>query len=825
MTGLLAETLIPLTGRELLVRVGLACALVVIGWIVKRRQPAWRNLTGTACLIIGGLGVVWCAGNWLLTHLPGVPPEVGVILTPMWSWEWVFGISAGLLILVATTYPDRVRHMPRLARRMLIGLRYMAAGVLIFGMMKPGIQWTRQDKQSAVFYVVTDVSRSMGTKDTSGGRSRYETQTKLLDDAAKLFEQLKKQGTIEFLEFGEKLTVAEQPSSVPTAQQTGIGHALEQLRLRGQGKKIAGGLLISDGAQRALPPINEDPRRAARLLGEQQFPINTVTLGASQIEGTSVDVALENLQTSPTVFVKNQAVVRANVRAQGAAGRGITIRLLVQQPGTAANGLEGPTLQVTGEPVQWQPKTADDVHPVELSFTPQVPGEYKVGLEIVPLDGELITTNNRQLTYLTVLKGGVNVLFFDKAGWWEQQYLRRIDESPDIQIDFKPIRIGRKVNSTPLDPNWFRPGQYDVYIIGDLPAEVFKVAGSRADALRLLARAVENGAGLLMLGGRQSFGAGGYGKTPLADVLPIDLPAQARENGEVKGEIQMQPTRLGVQHFIMRLESGDQNLKHWQSLPKLMGANRFGALKPVAQKLAENPQGEPLLVVQDYDRGRVAAFAGDTTWLWYSKGFEQEHQQFWRQVVLWLAHKETQGDDNVWVKMDERRIRMGQALTFTCGARDPQGNPVRDAKFAAEINGPQLAGASVPITTEGRDFSGKFAETLAPGDYTLKVQRVVNGQKQGLGVQARFLVYEEDLELTNPVADPALMDEIAQVSGGQALRAEQMNDFLASLAKRGLTPQVQQITTIPLWDNAAVILAFVAILSCEWCYRKWKGLV
>ena len=45
------------------------------------------------------------------------------------------------------------------------------------------------------------------------------------------------------------------------------------------------------------------------------------------------------------------------------------------------------------------------------------------------------------------------------------------------------------------------------------------------------------------------------------------------------------------------------------------------------------------------------AFAADSTWLWYLGGQHEAHQRFWQQVVLWLAHKDTQGDEAVWAKL------------------------------------------------------------------------------------------------------------------------------------------------------------------------------
>ena len=45
-----------------------------------------------------------------------------------------------------------------------------------------------------------------------------------------------------------------------------------------------------------------------------------------------------------------------------------------------------------------------------------------------------------------------------------------------------------------------------------------------------LAEAVNHGAGLIMLGGFHSFGPGGYGETPLADVLPVVMDRLERQS-------------------------------------------------------------------------------------------------------------------------------------------------------------------------------------------------------------------------------------------------------------------------------------------------------
>ena len=61
--------------------------------------------------------------------------------------------------------------------------------------------------------------------------------------------------------------------------------------------------------------------------------------------------------------------------------------------------------------------------------------------------------------------------------------------------------------------------RYRGIVLGSVEASFFT-----ADQLRMIAEFVsQRGGGLLALGGRHSFAEGGYGQTPLADVLPVVL--------------------------------------------------------------------------------------------------------------------------------------------------------------------------------------------------------------------------------------------------------------------------------------------------------------
>ena len=350
-------------------------------------------------------------------------------------------------------------------------------------------------------------------------------------------------------------------------------------------------------------------------------------------------------------------------------GRKVTVRLLVEdrngkKPGESGE-MKPPDAAVNTIPIVIHTPTSDsEVMTIDLSFQPQVAGDFKVAVEAVPLEGEVKTQNNLRQTILVVQKGGLKVAYFDTARP-EQKWLKHLGAAEKIQLDYQEIKAGEFKRGKQIDRAWFEPGKYDAYIIGDVPADTFD-----PEMLAALAARVDEGAGLMMIGGQHSFGPGGWASTPLADILPVEMsPNDYTPNGppnpdtQIEGDLQMVPTERGLDNYLMRIDPGDdQNQRRrWESLRPLAGANR---LRPKAgglvEVLAQSAEGAPLLVAQEYGRARVLAFAGDTTYLWYTYGHREAHQRFWRQVILWLCRKEMDSDKRVWVRADAER-RLGPA--------------------------------------------------------------------------------------------------------------------------------------------------------------------
>jgi hypothetical protein len=743
---------------------------------------------------------------------------------PVWGWSWTLLAALASLAVVMSTYRRRLASMTAPARSVLIGLRLATWSLVVFALLRPELLVIQTDPGSARIVVLTDKSRSMTVRDGPGGSSRRDWMLQTVTDIAPQLRKAEREAEIQYFEFGEDLTAVESPGGEGDALQTALGHALDDLSRQATTRRLLRIFLLSDGAQRALPPREIEPRGVALRLAEQNIRIDTVCFGSTGVTENSLDVIVEDLQVSPTVFVKNTVVVAAKVRVLGGAGREVMVRLKLESPQVAVQG--GEQMLPVGVPLRLAPNRNDEVFPVELNFVAENPGEFRLTLEAPPLEEEALRSNNSASTYLTVLKGGLSVAYFDVERG-EQRLLRRIDESPHIRLDFKPIRLLPGLQTAPVEATWFEPGKYDVYIIGGVPARAFDPAG-----LKRLAQLVQQGGGLLMTGGTYSFGPGGYAATPLADVLPIEMLATETQFAETidvglyhAQSLAMRPTDRGLMHYVMRLDEPSRNLDRWQALPALSGGNRFAALKPGALVLAQSEDQVPLLVAQDVGKGRAMAFAGFTSFYWYQAGFPEAHQRFWEQVILWLAHKENQSDQAVWLNLEGRRFRKGQQVNMTMGARDPITGPLQDVDFTVEVAGP--GGKRFPLAPQRgpAETLARFTETAEPGEYRVVVDARRDGAILGLGASSRFLVEDQDLELHNPAADPGLLAELSRTTAGAAVTPEEFPDYLERLLADSLNIDVTRERRTPLWDNGWVLAIFSGLLATEWWLRKKLGMV
>lgn len=180
---------------------------------------------------------------------------------------------------------------------------------------------------------------------------------------------------------------------------------------------------------------------------------------------------------------------------------------------------------------------------------------------------------------------------------------------------------------------------FDVVVISDVGANSFQLAPETfnrsvpsADKSELVRHRVEDGGGLLMIGGYLTFSGidakARWGRSPLGAALPVEV-LDRDDRVEMPGGAE---PAMVADHPVTRTLPGV-----W---PALLGLNEV-VTKEGAQTLVECGE-HPLLVVGTYGDGRTAAFTSDVAPHWAPPPFLawDGYATLWDQLVRWLAGEE-----------------------------------------------------------------------------------------------------------------------------------------------------------------------------------------
>ncbi len=719
-------------------------------------------------------------------------------------------------------------------RRVLsvLGLRLGALLLAFLALLRPALAFRDQLKLPSILVIAVDDSESMTIQDEFDGQSRWERLRRALAKCEPELRKLRDEHnvTVALHRFSEGVRPFDPEDAVATAdgKRSDYGLMLHTLYDRYRGERYLRGLVVmGDGADNGA---RHEPLAVAGQWRNLPCPIHTFAFGKTTTSDRQSDIALTSITAEPSpVPVKGKLTVKTTADAPGFENHPVTVRLFIDDK-------EVPILvndkEEFGHEEVLRLTTGNEL--TVACNAPAKPGEIKVTLKIDPRPQELTTFNNEISTFVTVSKEGISVLYVDKRREERAYVLEALASDPRIRVH--RVTLGGPAGDAPpeLDLFHFKERAYDVIILGDVTAREVQQAdpGAIGEIKRLVG---EKGAGAMMIGGRRNFANGGWQNTDLRDVLPIDMSA----GGEIPDEppLPLVLTDQGKTHFLLRLaDDPRENEAVWRGL-KLYGLSRMGKVKAsIASALLRSPAGDDILVWGNYRAGRTIAFAGDTTYLWIRppKG-DQYHERFWRQLVLWQAHQE-EAEGNVWVKPDVRRLAAGGRLGFSAGVRGKGGLDLKDASFQAKVIGPA---GEVPVqTVRDRDEDrGAFWKTDAPGEYRLVVQGAAkdsDGQTVSGQASARFLVYQDDAEMTRRAADHEFLKRLAAAGGGSFHPGgeEELARYLRDLPAQPLAGLRPKANLWPDWRRSslsafppAFLLVFVALVSLEWFLRRRWGMV
>ncbi|HVE39630.1 MAG TPA: glutamine amidotransferase [Planctomycetota bacterium] len=705
------------------------------------------------------------------------------------------GIVAGFILFLSYQKPRR--SIPALTRRGLFALRALVLLVLLFFLARPGLEGKEGVSEENRLLILVDSSRSMTVQD-EGGRSRHDALRDAWSRSQTPLKELATAYRVSTYRFGSELREFRDLSFDPTDERTWIGSALADAVSRAENGTLEHMVLISDGQNNG----GKDPQGVARAIAGKGTRIHTVWLGKPAGSTSATRVSARAARGPEEVMTGRIFEVSADFLAVGAAGQELVVDFAV----------DGGLVSTGRTPIR------DSQQSLTLAFSHQFAeeGSHLLSFTARPLRGESIAGDQTCYLPVKVRKKLLEVLYVEGQIRDEFKYVRR------SLARFSDLKLSTILTVTPEPGQELLPRdvaswlKYDVVLFGDVPAVTMTEAQRAA-----LEEAVRKGLGFVMIGGFENFGAGGYAGTPVADLLPVRVESREQKTEE---SYTLVPTDEGIRSTVLRLSPDPaKNLALWRSLPTLKGYAVASPKKRGESVLATGPSGEALLVAQDYGSGRSMAFLADTTWRWWRSagGREDLHKRFWRQMVLWLGHREGRGEGQVRLRTEKPVYEPGDGVRIRVEVHDGAREPVEGALLRATLSGPDGKKQPIRLDPEPGGYGETFLPTL-PGKY--RIEAAAERDRISLGQDATdFVVQVQERELRTPYANPELLQHLADVTKGRSVDVAGLPELLKKLRAEHRPLRLERAVSLDVWNSWWVLGLFWLFLAGEWLIRRWQG--
>lgn len=794
-----------------------------------------------------------------------------------WLFPAVLAALAGLAIILWLNQGRLRAGWPG-----LVGpcCRFLAWLLLSACLVDPLWSSLRPRSGANVLAVAVDVSRSLDVRPTASAPSRATEFTSMLTSG----EAVQPLGWLKRLEQDFQLrryTISDrlqQTDSFENLRFEGSASALvsslKSLRQRYAGQPLAGILLFTDGNAtditaeigelEGLPPVYP-------VLPSGELKLPDASVGTFTITQSAFDDAPVAIQVTPGTFNSDDSKLRMTL------------------------------LSEDGTPLETQTRSTTDPEPLRFRHRPAGSGTVFYRLQVALVDGdgsefsdEATLVNNTQLIAVQRPSNARRILYVSGRPNWDFKFLRRAVESDqqlqmtgliriarrEAKFDFRG-REGETSNSLfrgfdRADPDTveeydepvlvrlntqsadeLRGGfpqtaeelfQYDAVVVDDLEADFFQ-----ADQMRLLYDFVSRrGGGFLMMSGQESFAQGGFDRTPVGELLPIDL---SRNASFPRTAVRLELTRDGWLQPWVRLHSDEPaEQQRLERMPQFLTVNPSGYVRPGAQVMAEVRDAEgtvwPALIVQRFGRGRTGAVTVGDLWRWrLSEGLRQlqsqsptstetpssatasatpsedlsDHARACRQLMRWLVSDVPRRLD-VTVKELPEQGAGSVRLTASVRGQDFEVRENADVRFKITApDGREFELTGVPADAETGVFEAEIS-AAQEGAWRVQATAILTSgtAPETLTTNSGWASQPLQQELRSVQVRQDWLQDLAAKTGGRLISLDDVNDLVQQLPTAAAP--LQEIRSWPIWHSWWVFLAAVLLLSIDWTLRRRGGL-
>ena len=743
------------------------------------------------------------------------PENIEVILV-------ILGISIPLALWFFWT--SLVRIPSRLKKIFLFSLRMFVFVFLALLLLRPQLELKKSHSLENSIAVLLDDSQSMSIKTFPTEKTRMDLVKITLSENQEYFADLKKVFNVDTFFVSDRIEASAEADLTeryrPRTPNTDFTEVFRELQNHYEKKPLQGVFLFTDGAD-LTQGTGEPSREFLELLAGFKGPVHTFQAGTNE---SFKDLSIQNLDAPDFGFVHQPINLAVSLQASSMGNKNVS---LVLKEGK--NILISKIVEIREDQVSYE---------VDLQFTPKDLGNRIYSLSVPLFAGESIVSNNQREFQVKVIRDRTRVLHLNGRPSWDSRYLREVLVS-NPKVDLLSFFILRtlgddvaaptsELSLIPFPSNLLFSdylNSFDLIIFQNFRFESF----IDIQLLNNLKNYVKNGGAFLMIGGKLSFHGGGYERTPIEDILPVNMKRGAKEY--LNEEFRPTLDKKLLQHPILRLEKqSTSNQKTWKSLPPLNGLNLGLVPKPgsyvlAAYKKKAGAPSHPVLVVAKMGKGRSAVLATDSSWNWNFRllgegGSGRYYQRFWNNLIAWMTDApETR---LVRLETDKERYQEGEEVLIKF-------NVLKEDYTPSGLEKVNLTVGKVSDQPQNQalesDENGDGAFQFLPereGFYSAKIEVDRNGKK--ISDSISFGVFRETAEFEKPLINDALLKKVADITGGQHVVLDEAKDLTGYEFENPEVLVQTKRKTFTLWDNWWTYGLLVGFLMIDWWTRRKSGL-
>jgi hypothetical protein len=642
------------------------------------------------------------------------------------------------------------------------------------------------------------------------GLSREAWIERLLnDEKLALLSRLQDKGEVDLFSFSEPVEVKDHAAlrnEHATLPATRIGSVVHQVIAQYEDTPIACAVLLTDGNANSGKPLAE----LRRTLEERSIPLYAIGVGSAL---PPRDVVIERVAAPDTSFKDDSIKVSVVLQRPGYEARDVKVRLLREA-------------EVVAEVIV--PGDGDTRVVADMELQESEVGMRQYTVIAMPLENEVLNTNNSKEFAVNVLEDPVRVLFVDEFPRWESRYASLIlQRDPRVKLDAVFVDVlstqPPELRGTILPADRNELFAYDIVVMGDVDPHHFS-----GEHLRNLSDfVIERGGTLVTLAGEHHM-PDAYRPTPLNRILPFrttQLPGAASIDERGFANISLNVRDTFSQDALVQIGSTPEETQLlWQKLPGMIWAKSSIAPATAAEELVSTtPQNWPVMLTANPGSGKVLYLGSDSFWRWRYRAKWTYHQRLWGQILLWAIRGRTAGSDPYVKLMSDRpAYSPGEPITLKARVFDKEARPLANGTVAADIR--TAAGTlvrTIPfvyLTDSGGEYRARIRD-LDRGKYTVTPHV---SELDDTAVTASWNFEVRDLPTSEYVNLSLNEIELRQMSD-RYFSFHEAEALIAAI--KPVEIRETSRADIEIWDTFWMLAMVAFLLGFEWQMRKRNKLV